>query len=278
MSLRVEQDEELARRVDGVLGGLGAVWPDGDFASRVGEALQARADASVASSDRGWRPAKLWPAKLWGPAKLWPAFEARGAPGHLAWSMAAVAGGVLWVAAGVYGYRGPSVAVDGSLPGSTGHRDARAKPFLLPSSPAGAAGGLARERPPVPTGVGELGRAGPLPVAGGVGGRRRDGATAGRVTARMDTVLRVAARSSVSADLDRVAAQDVHAPSFPAPPLPPTAQERQVRLMLRRGEKHDLAQLDPVRNALFAAEEQIALHDFFEPPKPKLDPTPGDAQ
>ncbi len=69
-----------------------------------------------------------------------------------------------------------------------------------------------------------------------------------------------------SRELDAQALDDLHAASSPAPPLPPTAQERLVRLMLRRGEKHDLAQLDPAEQAAFASREQTAFHDFFDPP------------
>ncbi len=67
-------------------------------------------------------------------------------------------------------------------------------------------------------------------------------------------------------ELDAQALEDFRAPSSPAPPLPLTAQERLVRLMLRRGEKHDLAQLDAAEQAAFASQEQSAFHEFFDPP------------
>jgi hypothetical protein len=69
-----------------------------------------------------------------------------------------------------------------------------------------------------------------------------------------------------AAELDQQAWADFHAASQPAPPLPPTAEERQVRLMLRRGEKHDLAQLDPSTVSAYFAQEGTAFRAFFDPP------------
>lgn len=66
-------------------------------------------------------------------------------------------------------------------------------------------------------------------------------------------------------DLDQQALADLHAPSQPAPPLPPTSQERLVRLMLRRGEQHELAQLDPDSVTAAFAQEQASFRAFFEP-------------
>lgn len=66
--------------------------------------------------------------------------------------------------------------------------------------------------------------------------------------------------------LDRVALEDFNAPSTLAPPMPPTAQERLVRLMLRSGEKQNLAQLDLVQQAAFSRAEQSAVREFFDPP------------
>lgn len=65
---------------------------------------------------------------------------------------------------------------------------------------------------------------------------------------------------------DAQALADFQTPSFPAPLLPPTAQERAVRLMLRRGEQHDLAQLDPQHEDVLLQQEHAAFARFFEPP------------
>ena len=71
--------------------------------------------------------------------------------------------------------------------------------------------------------------------------------------------------------LDASALEDLHTGSFPAPSMPPTSQERLVRLMLRRGEKHDLAQLDPAQATRLADTEQRMFQMFFDPdPSPEL--------
>lgn len=71
--------------------------------------------------------------------------------------------------------------------------------------------------------------------------------------------------------LDRQAMDDLRAASSPPPPLPPTAQERLVKLMLRRGEKHDLAQLDPAQSMRRTDAEQRSFQTFFDPdPSPEL--------
>ncbi|HLI76572.1 MAG TPA: hypothetical protein VKV02_06460 [Acidobacteriaceae bacterium] len=67
--------------------------------------------------------------------------------------------------------------------------------------------------------------------------------------------------------IDAQAVADLHAPSLPAPPRPLTSQERLVALMLRQGEKHDLAELDPSQTSAFLATEQAAFQQFFEPAK-----------
>lgn len=67
---------------------------------------------------------------------------------------------------------------------------------------------------------------------------------------------------------EEAAMEDWHTPSFPAPAMPLTAQERMVRLMLRRGEKHDLAALDSAAELRFAQRERAAMKDFFDPPPP----------
>ncbi len=69
-------------------------------------------------------------------------------------------------------------------------------------------------------------------------------------------------------DLDQQALEDLHAPSHPAPPVPLTTQERLTRLMLRRGERQDLAQLDSSRALSFAQQERASFQNFFEPPLP----------
>ena len=73
------------------------------------------------------------------------------------------------------------------------------------------------------------------------------------------------AQSSISSE-DAQALADLHTPSFPAPPLELTEQERLVRIMLRHGEKHDLAQLDLAEQTTFREQERKAFHEFFEPP------------
>ncbi len=71
---------------------------------------------------------------------------------------------------------------------------------------------------------------------------------------------------SAQTALDRTALEDFNARSTLAPPMPPTAQERLVRLMLRSGEKRNLALLDPVQQAAFSRAEQSAVREFFDPP------------
>ena len=72
-------------------------------------------------------------------------------------------------------------------------------------------------------------------------------------------------------DPDGQAWDDLHAASTPAPPLGMTAQERMVKLMLRRGEKHDLAQLDPAQSIRLNDAEQRSFQSFFDPaPSPEL--------
>ena len=60
------------------------------------------------------------------------------------------------------------------------------------------------------------------------------------------------------------ALDDLHAPSHPAPPLPPTAQERELSQILRLRGTVDIAELEPSRQAAAAAHEQRERHDFFE--------------
>ncbi len=69
-----------------------------------------------------------------------------------------------------------------------------------------------------------------------------------------------------STALDQQALADFRAPSQPAPPLPPTAQERLVRLMLRQGEKVQLAKLDLARDPEIERAELTAFSNFFDPP------------
>ena len=80
--------------------------------------------------------------------------------------------------------------------------------------------------------------------------------------------------TDTSTNPDQQALADLNTPSFPAPPLPPTAQERLVRLMLRRGETHDLAQLDPTFQAAFAQQEEEDFRAFFEPQSSVPDTVP----
>ena len=84
--------------------------------------------------------------------------------------------------------------------------------------------------------------------------------------ARAEPRTASSATSPTAADLDQQALADLHAPSQSAPPLPLTAQERLVGLMLRHGEQHDLAELDPERQEAFARQERSAFHEFFDPP------------
>ncbi len=88
------------------------------------------------------------------------------------------------------------------------------------------------------------------------------------LTLKLSAPVRSAPAASLHTEpsLDEAALADLNTPSYPAPPLPPTAQERLVRLMLRRGERHDLAQLDPARSAAFAQQQDEALEQFFNPP------------
>lgn len=92
------------------------------------------------------------------------------------------------------------------------------------------------------------------------------------------------------AQLDAQALADTQASSHPAPTLELTAQERQIRLMLRRGERHDLAELDARHQQLFEEQRSTELSRFFNPviprdhgardlpPQPLTQPTPLPAQ
>lgn len=70
------------------------------------------------------------------------------------------------------------------------------------------------------------------------------------------------------AALDAQALDDLHAPSQLAPALTATSQERLVRLMLRRGEKHELAELAPAERAAFSERQHQEFTRFFGSPLP----------
>lgn len=74
--------------------------------------------------------------------------------------------------------------------------------------------------------------------------------------------------SPTEAQLDAQALADTQAPSHSAPILELTAQERQIRLMLRRGERHQLAELSPLRVESRQQTDRAELHHFFDPPPP----------
>lgn len=61
---------------------------------------------------------------------------------------------------------------------------------------------------------------------------------------------------------------DLHTASHPAPTLELTAQERQIRLMLRRGERRNFAGLDLNQQAPGIDQERAAFSRFFDPPPP----------
>jgi hypothetical protein len=66
---------------------------------------------------------------------------------------------------------------------------------------------------------------------------------------------------------ESVALDEMHAASYPAPPMPLTEQEK---LLLRISHKRDpveFAALDPVLRAERNAEEKAEVQRFFEPPK-----------
>lgn len=75
------------------------------------------------------------------------------------------------------------------------------------------------------------------------------------------------AQSSISSE-DAQALADLHTPSFPAPPLELTEQERMVLLMLRHGEKHDLAELDGTQTNAAFSRRRAEFSSFFDPPPP----------
>lgn len=67
------------------------------------------------------------------------------------------------------------------------------------------------------------------------------------------------------AELDAQALADTHAPSHPAPTLELTAQERQASLMMRRGERRNVASLDPAYQVLRAQQVQADFQSFLHP-------------
>ncbi len=75
---------------------------------------------------------------------------------------------------------------------------------------------------------------------------------------------------ATQAALDAQAFEDLHAPSLSAPQVSTTGQERLVRLMLRKGERHDLAQLEPAERAAFSKQQTREFNTFFNPPRPPL--------
>ncbi len=95
-------------------------------------------------------------------------------------------------------------------------------------------------------------------------------------TPRLFLQLVASARASredlpaTQAALDAQALDDLHAPSQPAPRESTTGQERLVRLMLRQGERHDLAQLEPAERAAFSQQQTREFNTFFNPPRPPL--------
>ncbi len=66
-------------------------------------------------------------------------------------------------------------------------------------------------------------------------------------------------------DGDSVALSEMRAPSHPAPPLPLTEQERLLLRIAHRGDRVELAMLDPMRRAERDAEEGAEFQRFFGP-------------
>lgn len=82
---------------------------------------------------------------------------------------------------------------------------------------------------------------------------------------RLGTTTKVNEAESVSAadSGDSVAMSEMRAPSFPAPPMPLTQQERLLLRIARKVDPVEMAMLDPKVRALQDAEEKAEFQRFF---------------
>jgi hypothetical protein len=68
---------------------------------------------------------------------------------------------------------------------------------------------------------------------------------------------------------DSIAVREMHAASFPAPPMPLTEQEKLLLRIVHRGDPVEMAMLDPAVRAARDAEEKADVARFFERPTTK---------
>jgi hypothetical protein len=74
---------------------------------------------------------------------------------------------------------------------------------------------------------------------------------------------------------ESVAWREMHAASFPAPPMPLTEQERLLLKIAHRGDPVEMAMLDPKIRAAREREEEAEVQRFFVRPKMQVAPEQG---
>jgi hypothetical protein len=74
---------------------------------------------------------------------------------------------------------------------------------------------------------------------------------------------------AADASEDSIAVREMHAASFPAPPMPLTEQEKLLLRIVHRGDPVEMAMLDPAVRAARDAEEKADVARFFERPTTK---------
>jgi hypothetical protein len=87
-----------------------------------------------------------------------------------------------------------------------------------------------------------------------------------------------ATKTATNQDEDAVALSEMRAPSFPAPPMPLTQQEKLLLRLVHKGAPEELAMLDPGYRARQQAQSDAEFRNFFDPPKPFGPPKPGEKQ
>jgi hypothetical protein len=74
-------------------------------------------------------------------------------------------------------------------------------------------------------------------------------------------------KEKLAKEEESVALDEMHAASYPAPPMPLTEQEKLLLRISHKADPVEIAALDPVRRAERNAEEKAEVQRFFEPPK-----------
>jgi hypothetical protein len=81
-----------------------------------------------------------------------------------------------------------------------------------------------------------------------------------------DSIRKTRVRGAVAVrDSDSAALVETRDPSFPAPPMPLTDQERLLLRIVHKGDPVELAELNPVLRAARDEEDKRAVQRFFEP-------------